>query len=487
MLENSSNSNDNRNSEINLNLKVPPESPDGSFSMKDLVLTLYNARKIFLTWCCIGLILGIIAAGGYYMLQKRGAGSAAETGDVSVSLTLNYPGAESALFPNGAGFSVKSFYDTKIWENVIASVGRDDISPADVMNEVQITRYAPKLDAAGQPIVTSAQEAILPNILFKLTIPSSSGIFKDKASKEEFLKALCEEYKNFINDKYFISGNAGILYGQYMKSWNDACKEIIWDTFSFEKNFDELDTRYTTLAYWLEVLYSADPAYKTSDGKSFNDYAKEFRSICDSDIKEWTAKINENVYIRNIDRFKNEYQFQIDSMKMNRDYSLETVASYNQLLSSFQQKDTSQGAIVPEAVGILNAAKAGADTSADLQRQISKMEYNIGLLDTNEAVLRANSQSVETALISFINNLKTNQEKLTKIIYDYYSQVNKDNAENSIIYTTPTVLPAQSGSSMTTLLMLVVGLTFVGVVIGFFAAFVKKYIPQKDKVKTENK
>jgi hypothetical protein len=460
--------------EINLNLKIPPEQSDGSFSMRDLVLTLYNGRKIFFICCFAGLLLGIIAAAGYYATNSSGAPSVA--GDTSITLTLNYPGAEKNFYPNGAEYNVNLFYEIDLWERALRAVGRDNITPADAMGEVRIARQTPRLDENGHPI-----EEIL-NTSFIVTIPAGSTVFSDKSEKDSFLSAFGEEYKNSINSRYFTDSNAGILWNQQLRKWNESSREIIWDSFSFEQNLSLLYSRYELLADLLESLFDTDPLYRTPGGRSFNDFANDFREIYGNEIRLWTAKLNENIYIRNIDRFRSEYQFRIDSMKINRDFSMEIVDSYNELLSSFQSKDTSNGT-VKEAIDMLTSAQTQADTASDLQRQIRQMEYNAGMLENNEQSLRNNSREAEAALTAFIEDLERNQEELTGIIFDYYKQLNERFVENSVLATTPvSQMPeAVAGVSMTRVLMLFVGLTFVGFVIGFCGAFVKKYLPEKGK------
>jgi len=466
--------------EINLNLKIPPEQQDGSFSMRDLVLTIYNARKIFIICCLVGLLLGTIAAAGYYAASSGSAPPA--VGDSSITLTLNYSGAEHNIYPNGAGFNVNLFYEIELWENALRAVGRDDITPADAMGEVRIARQTPRLDEHGHPI-----EEIL-NTSFIVTIPSGSVVFTDKEAKESFLSAFGVEYKNAINDRYFTDSNVGMLWNQQLRKWNESSGEILWDSFSFERNFSLLNSRYESLIGLLESLFNADPMYRAS-GKSFNDFINEFNEIRNNDIRLWTERLTQNAYIRNIDQFKNEYQLQIDLMRLNREYSLERVDSYNELLTSFQQKDANDGSIVWSAVYMLDEARTQADKAADLQRQIRQTEYNARMLETNEQMLRANSREAESALTAFIEDLERNQEELAKIIFDYYKQLNESTAGNSVLATTPTsqVLITAVGVSTTRLLMLFAGLTFVGFAFGFCAAFVKKYLPEKAETNKKGK
>jgi hypothetical protein len=446
------------------------------------VLTLYNARKIFLICCFAGLLLGIIAAAGYYV--SRSGGDAPITTTSSVRLTLNYPGADEEIFPNGAQFNINSFFEPELWKNALEAVGRSDIAPADAIDRVIITRYAIELGENGLPVEGNIQNELFVNTLFEIKIPSSSALFPDKNAKEEFLQAFCKEYQNFINNKYFIEDNIGILWNQNLREWNDLNKEIIWDSFNFEKNFSMLDSRYSDIVLYLEELFSINPLYSAPDGRGFNDFARELRSINDNQIRMWSARINENAYVRNIDRFRNEYQFRLDLMRINREHSLELVAHYNELLTSFQQKDTTSGVIVTDAVETLTIAREHADNAADLQRLIRQMENNFRALDTNEQTLRANSHEAETALAAFIQDLEKNQSELDKIIFDFYRQENERNAENSVIFTTPTTqtsVAAAASASTTRVLILFAGLAFVGFAIGFCAAFIKKYLPEKEK------
>jgi uncharacterized protein involved in exopolysaccharide biosynthesis len=227
--------------------------------------------------------------------------------------------------------------------------------------------------------------------------------------------------------------------------------------------------------------------YRTPEGLSFDDYAKIIRDIYIKDVSSWTERLQNNIYIRNIDRFKEESQYRIDAMERNRRYNLELANTYNKLLASLQQKATqgvnSQGIIVSEAGSILTSAQSYAERAANLQRQIEQMKYQVDMLRTKEPQIRANSREAETALAQFVDDLNKNYEKLYMEIFAYYRQIHKRASENSVsvvVYSKEEMIQTR-GVSTTWLLMLLIGLTFVGFVVGLFAAFIKKYIPGKEK------
>jgi len=460
------NNNEKGNSEINLNVKIPPEPSDGSFSMKDVVLTVYSAKKLFFTWCCIGLVLGILASGFYYLTQ-RGADI---PGDATVTLTLNYYGAEANLYPNGERFSARSFFDTAIFEKALGKLELGDITVGDVINEVKMTPAEGKYN------------------IFTFFMPYGESVFAGNAGKKEFLQAFCGEYKNFIIEKYYSKNSVGKLYGQYLTDLEKQIQDVaLWepDPFSFENNFKTIAEYYEKLETILNRLHQAEPNYTSPDGLSFEDYAKLIYDIRKKDIGEWSMKLQYNIYVRNIEKFIEESQYSIDIMDRNRRYNLELVELYNELLSSFQQKDA-QGAIVPEAVGVLKEAQACIAAAADLQRQIDKMKSDLEVLEANEQTIRQNSRDAETAFKASISGLKKNQESVRGTIYDYYEQLGEREAENAVLFSNPVIVvpegqTATSGVSMMRLAMIFAGLTFVGFVVGFCAAFIKKYLSPAQK------
>ena len=429
--------------------------------MKDLILIIYNAKKIFLIWCFIGLLLGIMTAGGYYIIQKNRA----ITGDVSVDLILNYPGAES---------DPGSFSEIIIWENALKAISRSDISAADAMSQATLIKNEPAQDV---PVNELKQNA------YVLAISSDSKIFASDNEKIKFLNALCEYYKKYITDKYYNKKNTGMLYGQHLKTWLDSCRTIIWDPLCFDANFIMLSDRYLTLAAILEDLYNGDPAYRLPDGKSFGDYSTEFREICNKDIAGWANKLNYAVYIRNIDRFKEEAEYNINIMKINRERCLEIVDSYNKLLISFPQKD------FEETADILTAARLWSDKAADLYYKINQTEYNLEMLRLNGPELLENSLEAEDALTAFIRELDDYQENLRELIYNYYAQKTNGDAEKSVIYTAAAVIMPehQTKDTIKQVLLIFACFTFAGLVIGFFAALAEKYIPDKKNKKIKNK
>ena len=449
------------NSEINLNVKIPPEQSEGSFSMRNLVLTVYEAKKIFFIWCAIGLVLGLAAAGFFYIRQK----DADLPGNASVTLTLNYLGAENGIYPNGERFSARSLSDIAIFEKALKNLG--DVSVGDVVNELEIMRSEEK------------------NNVFIFTIPEGEGAFTNNDAKKEFLQALCLEYKNFIMEKYYLENTIGKLYEQRLGEIEKQMQDVmLWEPepFNFENNFRTISNYYWGLERTLNLLFSAEPNHASPEGLSFEDYSKQMYDIRNKDINEWIVKLQYNIYIRNIDKFMEESIFSVEIMERNRRYYLELADSYNELLSSFQQKD-SQGAIVPEAVNVLKDAQSCISTAADLQKQINKMNSDMEMLQTNEQMIRANGREAEAALTAFIAELKKNQKIIFDVIYDYYKTLNEHEAENSVLYSNPAIIMPEgqtaSSGGMMQLLIIVAGFAFLGFVVGFCAAFIKRYLPEK--------
>jgi len=380
---------------------------------------------------------------------------------------LNYAGAEDGMFPNGTQFNARSFFeDTDLWAGALRMCGAENIKVGDVLSQVSIIKHT--------------QDDVPVENMYTLTIPSGSSVFDNLEAKKEFLQALCEEFKESMARKYYTSASIGMLGNQQLKAWDDACADIMWDPYLFDKNLSALSSRYHTLTGILTSMYNADPAYRSPENRSFDDYARTLREVYVSDVDAWTDKLSHGIYIRNIDRFINEAQFRLDTMERNRKYNLELAVLYNGLLASFRQND-GQGAAAPEAVALLTTAQACAAEAADLQRQIETTEYYLDALETSEAMVRSNSREAEDALIGFINDLGSNQSKLRTVIYNYYKQSNDRAADNAVVFSNSVAtahedqVPA-GGVSTTRILMLLVGLTFVGFVIGFCGAFIKKYI-----------
>jgi len=481
----------NQNSEINLNLKIPSEKIEEGGAMKDIVLTLYNARKGFVLCCVIGFALGIIAAAAYYVVQSRNATPAIISGETSISLMLNYPGAQFALFPDGEAFSIISFYEPELWVSALNATDNGSISPADAMNAVEISQLGPddllqydsKMEVDESATDRSTQIRAFHCLTIELIIPPEAAFLESSIQRESFLSAFCTEYKKSLVSKYFHDGNVGILYSQHFTDWKDLCKEVQWHPFRFDNNFYYLEARYSALAGLLKTLYREDPLYKTYAGKSFNDLAEELTSICDNEISYWRSRVSDNVYIRNIDRFIEESPYWLDSMSLKREYSLEIVSAYSDILSSFQQKDTTDGTIVSEAVELLITAQSHADVAADLQKQMKDIELYLEMLEKNTAKTRINSRDAESALTALISELEINQNNLTEVLHTYYKQLSNRIAENSAISSTPVTVSiknVQESISTTSLIVIFVGFSVMGIVIGFCTAFTKKYLSGKE-------
>jgi hypothetical protein len=343
------------------------------------------------------------------------------------------------------------------------------------MSEVsiaQMQRYSPESELPEN----------IPGV-FEFSIATGGDIFADNEIKEEFLRALCEEYKDFIAGVYFTEETTGALHGQQLRRWDNATPPILWDPLSFTANLSMLDERYGVLSAILNDLYANDISYMTEDGKNFYDYLEDLKAIREKDIAEWMDRLGRNVYIRDIIRFRDEAPARLETMRIERGYHIEMISLYGGLLESFQQKDA-QGVRIQESVNILTSAQSHAGSAADLQRQIELMERSIKMLEENEQTVRENSREAEAALTAFISELERNQETLRGVIFEYYRQINERNAANSVIYTSPAFIsergePSPADTSIMRLVIILAGLTFIGFAIGFCVAFIRKYLPEK--------
>ncbi|MCL2637199.1 MAG: hypothetical protein FWD48_02405 [Oscillospiraceae bacterium] len=258
--------------EINLNLKIPPEQQDDAFSMRDLVLTIYNARKIFFIFCLIGLLLGVIAAAGYYASNTGNAKSESPTSlelnDIAITLIINYPEAR---------FNVDLFFEPELWENTLKKIGKSDVTLADAMGDVKITRYKPE----------EGESNVLNQLQFELIIPSDSEIFAGNNEKEMFLLAFCEEFRNqinLINEWQFKLDSIKFAREHYLARFN-----------SYNSLLSSLEETDTDKA--VEILTAALHLADTAADLLLQIQLME-RNIEVFDLEELSKSINEN-YERN--------------------------------------------------------------------------------------------------------------------------------------------------------------------------------------------
>ena len=458
---------DNNNSEINLNLRMPSDQVKEGTVISDLIITIYNERRVFFTFCLLGLVAGILAAGFYYFTHRDSLGDkilAVPIGDVTITLTLNYQYAEELLFPSGATFNAKSIVTVDIVEKAICAIGISGITAADIL-----------------PRLIVECDEVYPNI-YTVTLLGMNGdfAFTSEDEKVDFLQSLATEYRRFINEKYFLNENTiGYLHGQHLGTIDSEIRTIeLWtpDPFSFEKGFSHIMACYTTIGEILEEYHKNDPVYTSANGLSFREHENEINEIVGKEIAAWMERLNDGIYIRNIDRFMREYQHQLNRLEREFEYYSEQASSFNRLLS---------GTNVRKVEDFLMDAQSWAATAADKGNQIRIIEYNVEMLVTNEQEIRNNSREAEAAFISALDDLKEKLNEVRDALEDYYKECSTLSAENSVLFSRAIVSTPDGtdthvsvgGVSTSRLVLIFFGPIFVGLAIGLCVAFLKKYLP----------
>ena len=458
------------NSEINVNLKIPGEQPQSEFSMKDFVLTMYRSRKALLKWCIIGLVAGVLLAGAYYVYSAF-FGATLTDADTAITIEMNYPqtgGAitpAGAIFPNGAAFDPRTFANVGVLEKALAAVERTDVSATEVI---------PRLSIA---LVEGSKSRYV--VTLRGMAPSDEYVFTGDGEKMDFLQALADEYREYLKSTYYIDETVGYLYNQHLGEMDACIREVdylIPDLFSYKINFTTIGDYYTNMGEILDGMFVAEPAYISPEGFSFRQYALQMYEVRDKDIAGWRDKLSTDVYIRNPERFLTEYQHQIDTLRRDSEYYSELAMSFHELLD---------GTKVQDVVAQFITAQDWAVTAAERNDQIRWMEDSILVLQSKARAINANSVEAEAAYNAAMDTLKRDQAKIRKVLYEYYYELNSRSAENSVVYSQPVYAvapgaasPAGSGVSLMRLALIVVGLTFVGAVVGVCVALMRKYVPE---------
>ncbi|MCL2212273.1 MAG: hypothetical protein FWB93_00350 [Oscillospiraceae bacterium] len=454
---------ENKNSEIYLNLKMPENGDGDSLSMQNMVMTVYKGRKVFFFCCFIGLVFALLFGAMQLLVRPADNGG-------YIIITMNYPGAENNYLPNGEEFNEQIFFTIGLWRAALDEVGLNNITVPDAINNITITRILPPASDGETEIATP--------LSFRIEINPDTNIFVRNDSSIAFLDALSNSIQNHINSEYLNNENAGFLYGQRLNEWAAFANELIHlDEHSFQENFRRLYNHLYMIERHLQPLNETSIFFVSDCGNNFTDLIAQIRNFR-TEMSLWHWRTSTGMYVRNIDSFRANSSFVIETLQINRDILLERITLYNELLEAFQQ-NSAEGVIVLDTVEILNTSRELIYEATAIGREIAQHERNIGRLGTVEATMRTDSAAAETVLLESVQRLANYIETVNRIISNYYVQQTQEIVQNSLLSTTPSFTQSAGSINMMRLGIAVLLPLLGGIAVGFFAAVVKGYLPEK--------
>ncbi|MGN0631299.1 MAG: hypothetical protein ACI4JN_08235 [Ruminococcus sp.] len=409
-----------------------------SFCVRSLV---HNVKTLFLPW----LILSVLAL---TLITAINVAFSAEVNSVTADISLYYDGIEEGLGPNGCEFDKQSIKDEKIVsqaldemnlsQDLLESVCSGIIIKSKVSTDAisGITNYKSIYSSDMKKWTESMKDTSYHPTAFEVSFNySETSLNGSEAS--DLLNLILEKYHSYFFELYGYNGAVG-----------DAVLEVDFDDYDYLMALDIFGSRLKAVESYLDTLSKNEKAQFRSDvtGYTFADLKNSVNLIRSVDIDALSSYILKNGVISDKDMILSYYDFRINNLKRQKQYSNECLNSAIASINSYQKDAVVfYDGLVDSSTTVTNTSELYDNLIQEkikLQNEISS--YDSQISDYNERlnaikkstgkVSDSNKKYVESQLDSLLTKTQTIIKNISDTANDYYES---EKFENAVSITKP--------------------------------------------------
>lgn len=403
-----------------------------SFCVRSLV---HNFKKLFLPW----LILSVLAL---TLITAVSVAFSSEVNSITADISLYYDGIEEGLGPNGCEFDKQSIKDEKIVSQALEEMGlsQDLLEPVcsgliikskvstDAISSISSYKsiYSSDMKKWTESMKDTSYHPTAFEVLFNYSETSLSG-----SDASALLNLILEKYHS-----YFFE-----LYG-YNSAVGDSVLDVNFDDYDYLMALDIFSSRLKAVESYLDTLSKNEKAQFRSDvtGYTFSDLKNSVNLIRSVDIDALSSYVLKNGVISDKDMILSYYDFRINNLKRQKQYSNECLNSVIASISSYQK----DAVVFYEGISDSSATVTNTSELYDnliqekirLQSEISS--YDSQIADYNERlnaiknstgkISDDNTKYVESQLDSLLAKTQTIVNNISDTANDYYESEKFKNA-----------------------------------------------------------
>lgn len=340
----------------------------------------------------------------------------------SMSVSLNYPGAEQGLNPDGSRFNISEMSNDEIINEAKSGLKMSKLSNDDIKSRLFIT--------------TKFSQKAMENVLSDLRsgmqgsyVPTTYYIYysqKDKFAVNEtyeFLQALAESYERYFTRKH-AENNKILEYGSKNYDFSD---------YDYSEIYTILFNRSEEMLNLIKTHREENRGFRSKDNLNFDTVKDELTSFKDVTLEKFNSYVVQSNISKSRPEFMNKLSYLIDKNEIKYDKKIQSSDIIKEALEKYDPQIAAI-AFVPSVDKdnsfYMSRTKTGLDDlakdsysegmeAARVSKRIDEYELRLeklsGAKDSNEEILK----STDEYLNSILSEFKELSDKIYKLDNEY--------------------------------------------------------------------
>ncbi|MHC1749568.1 MAG: hypothetical protein AB9856_14950 [Cellulosilyticaceae bacterium] len=481
--------NENKSQKVELVLKQEDNEDEITIDFKALWEKITKEKTIIALTTVGALLLAIILGLGYLV------GGADYKGTASTIISFNFNGIDKGLDPRGKTFDISEVKNAEILDKTITelelvkkgitvdglkrNISISGIMPADVMEKtLLINRMAEKDPTQLEKL--NELEYHPTEYKIDLRIPKEFKV--SEAKSREILDAITSNYKDYFVDKY-----------SDRQTLNTAISTIDAKKYDYPEFVMLAEDQLKIIKNYLQIKQTQSMDFRAgSTQMTFGDLLAQLEVLQNVELNRIQALVNNFNLTKDADKLMAIYQNQIAQMEVVAKQKGEEAQSTRQQADTYK-KDTNvmlmQGTGTTEPLEMTQNSKTYDNLVEQSTRAANEaigkkygIEYYKTLITKLQENRIANTPVDNINSVKYVKEVETQIEALSGSMKNFISLTNQtvddyfeaEIFKDAVKINVPASFASTFNETFKTGILIVVGVTFLGLVIGVFVAIFKK-------------
>lgn len=220
----------------------------------------------------------------------------------SMVISLNYPGAEEGLNPDGSRFNISELTSDEILDTAKANLKMKNQSNDSIRSSMSITTQFSQgeMDEVVADIKSDSQATYVPTS-FHLYYSQKNKLRKNESY--EFLASLAKSYEDYFN-KNHAENNSILSFDENSYDFSD---------YDYTEIYQILYNKAERMSTLLNIHREENRAFRTEDNMNFGTLRDELENFKNVKLEKFNAYVIQNRVSKNRSAYMNKLQYLIDN------------------------------------------------------------------------------------------------------------------------------------------------------------------------------
>ena len=438
-------------------MKEEREQVYEEISIKELIMTLYRNKYLIAIITLVILFTSLV-----FSVYLNNASKEAQ-----ILIDINHTKIKEGKNPDGSAFDPYDIVAPFVLKDVIDALDMTEtVSINDIRSKTVIEPLVPDsiqkkreflLEKEGETLQYHPDE-------FLLTVTTGGSI--DDQLAVQIANQIVDSYMNYFTQEYI---NATIVTNRLI-NFNT-------EDYDYADISNVLHMQLEDIIAFNERIHQMDPSFRSKEtGFSFNEIAETVKVIDEIDLNRIDSLISSYKLTKDRDRLRVYYEYMIEQLNLKKEKLASSSGVSKEMLDKLENSNQSIIKTLNGEIGdsrdsyftklILRSSDFG-ESAADVQRQITYYERELGELQEGTALIDSNSE-VKEEVVGLIKKTSINIQQWIEMsnltANEFY--------EKLMTKAVRPLSPAEVYSDVNVKLNLAIGLVL-GLMLGIFTAFMK--------------